>query len=296
MNGQRSREIQVGIMVVIGLVILIAGLMFFKRVNLDTDMAEYAVDFNAVEGLRKGDRVQVRGIRVGAVKEFEILPGKVRVHLEIEDWVRLYENARVVLVMKGIVGEVLVDIVPGSGTVVEPGHVFEGRNAASMLALGDKVNESLDKMSALSEEVRLFIGELRSKGLIAGPLAAAERTMLEVEGTVAENRTAMRKLTRNLSELTETLDAALGDGKLDTLLASTGSAADEVAVTMVELRDTNARLGAILARLEKGEGTAGRLLHDETLYVQADSTLQSMHRLIDQLRRNPKAMLEMSLF
>jgi phospholipid/cholesterol/gamma-HCH transport system substrate-binding protein len=296
MSGQRSREIQVGVMVAIGLVILIAGLMFFKRVRLDTDMAAYHVDFNAVEGLRQGDRVQVRGIRVGSVAGFDILPGKVRVHLQIEDWVRLYENARVVLVMKGIVGEVLVDIVPGSGTVVEPGHVFEGRNAASMLALGDKVNESLDKMSALSGEVRLFIGELRSKGLIAGPLAAAERTMLEVEGTVAENRTAMRKLTRNLSELTETLDAALGDGRLDTLLASTGSAAEEVATTMVQLRDTNARLGAILARLEKGEGTAGRLLQDETFYVQADSTLQSMHRLIDQLRRNPKAMLEMSLF
>jgi phospholipid/cholesterol/gamma-HCH transport system substrate-binding protein len=296
MTSQRSREIQVGLVVVIGIVILVAGLMFFKRVNLDTGMATYSVDFPAVEGLRQGDRVQVRGIRVGGVESFEILPGKVRVHLEIEDWVRLYDNARVVLVMKGLVGEVLVDIEPGEGTMVQPGHVFVGRNAASMLAFGDKVNGALQQMEALSEEVRLFVSELRSQGLIAGPLAAAERTMLQLEGTVAENRAATRALTTNLASLTTTLDEALGEGKLDTTIATTREAAEELAVTLRELRDTNERLASILDQLESGEGTAGRLLNDPTLYAQADSTLASLQRLTDQLRRNPKAMLKMSLF
>lgn len=296
MNKQRSREIQVGVMVVIGLVILIGGLMFFKRVNLDTNMAEYNVDFPAVEGLRKGDRVQVRGIRVGSVKEFEILPGKVRVHLEIEDWVRLYEDASVVLVMKGIVGEVLVDIEPGEGAMVEPGHIFAGRNAASMLALGDKVNGALDQMASLSEDLRGFLGELRGQGLIAGPLAATERTMLAMEGTLSENRAAMREFTRNMASLTATLDTALGEGRLDASLMSAREATDELAITMRELRDTNARLAGILEQLEHGDGTAARLLNDPSLYVQADSTLQSLHRLTDQLRRNPKALLDLSLF
>ncbi len=296
MNQQRSREIQVGLMVVIGIVILIGGLMFFKRVNLDTDMVSYSVDFPAVEGLRKGDRVQVRGIRVGAVKEFEILPGKVRVHLELEDWVRLYDNARVVLVLKGIVGEVLVDIEPGDGTMVQPGYIFEGRNAASMLALGDKVNASLDQMAALSEEVRGFVGELRSQGLVTGVLATTERTLLQLEGTVAENRRNLRDLTTNLAALTETLDGAIGDGKLDTTLVAARGAAESLTNTMAELSETNTRLIKILDKLDEGDGTAAMLLNDPTLYSQADSTLQALHRLTDQLRRNPKSMLKMSLF
>lgn len=296
MNQQRSREIQVGVMVAIGMVIFIAGIMFFKRVSLDTDMVTYSVDFSAVEGLRKGDRVQLRGIRVGAVQDFDVLPGKVRVLIEIEDWVRLYDNAQVVLVLKGLVGEVLVDIEPGDGTLVQPGHVFTGRNAASMLALGDKVNAALDQVTALGEEVRGLIGELRGQGLITGVLATAERTMLELEGTVAENRGALRELTTNLADLTGSLDQALGEGKLDTTLVAARDAAESMTATMAALDETNARLASLLDRLETGEGTAAMLLNDPSLYVQADSTLQSLQRLTDQLRRNPKAMLKMSLF
>lgn len=296
MSSQRNREIQVGVVVVAAIIILIGGLMFFKRVSLDTDMTLYAVDFPAVEGLRQGDRVQVRGIRVGAVQDFEILPGKVRVHLEIEDWVELHDDAEVVLVLKGIVGEVLVDIEPGTGPVVEPGHVFAGRNAASMLALGDKVNASLDQLAALSEEVRGFVGELRGQGLVTGTLASAERTILQAEGTIAENRESLREVTRNLASLTATLDAALGDGKLDTTMTSVRTAADGLGNTLAALDSTNQQLSAVLARLEAGEGTAGKLLTDPTLYARADSAMQSLHRLSDQLRRNPKSMLKMSLF
>lgn len=293
---QRSREIQVGVMVAIGMAVFIAGIMFFKRVSLDTDMVKYSADFPAVEGLRKGDRVQLRGIRVGAVQGFDVLPGKVRVHFEIEDWVRLYDNAQVVLVLKGLVGEVLVDIEPGDGTVVQPGHVFTGRNAASMLALGDKVNAALDQVTALGEEVRGLIGEVRGQGLITGVLATAERTMLELEGTVAENRSALRELTSNLADLTGTLDQALGEGQLDTTLIAARDAAEGLTATMAALDETNARLGSLLEKLESGDGTAAMLLNDPSLYVQADSTLQSLHRLTDQLRRNPKSMLKMSLF
>ena len=42
--------------------------------------------------------------------------------------------------------------------------------------------------------------------------------------------------------------------------------------------------------------TVGRLLTDETLYDQADSTLYSLHRLLDRMRRDPKAMFKMSVF
>lgn len=36
MNQERVREIQVGIVVVVAIAILVGGLMFFKRVSLDT--------------------------------------------------------------------------------------------------------------------------------------------------------------------------------------------------------------------------------------------------------------------
>lgn len=296
MNQERVREIQVGIMVVVAIAILVGGLMFFKRVSFDTNLTPYAADFDAVEGLRKGDRVQLRGIRVGAVSDFEILPGRVRVHMELEDWVQLRESTAVVLVLKGIVGEVLIEIEPGDGAVVQPGHVFEGRNAASMLALGDRVNMALDGMTALSRDMRSLLAEIRADSLVTGPLEAAQRTMTAAEDLITENREPLREITRSMSRLAVLLEDALGEGRLDTTLVAAREAAESITVTMDDLYATGQTVKDLLARLERGEGTAGRLLTDESLYDQADSTLQSIERLTDELRRNPKTMLKASLF
>ena len=296
MTSQRTRDIQVGLMVVVAIGVLIGGIMFFKRISLDTDMVAYHVDFPAVEGLRTGDRVQARGIRVGQVAGFEIMPGKVRVTIEVEDWLTLHDDAKVVLVMKGLVGEMLVEMEPGDGEPVEPGHVFQGRNAASMLELGDKVHRTLDQLTALSEEVRLFLSQLRAEGQIQGPLAAAERTLLETEGMLKENRQDLRRVTRGLAQLTEELNATLGGGKLDSTMNATRQAVVSLDSTMVDLRAVTAQAGDLLTLLEEGEGTAGKLLRDPALYDRADSTLQSLDRFLDQLRRNPKAMIKMSLF
>jgi phospholipid/cholesterol/gamma-HCH transport system substrate-binding protein len=296
MNSQRSKEIQVGLMVLIGVVILIAGLMFFKRINLKTNMQAYAVDIPAVEGLRSGDRVQVRGIRVGQVTGFEFKPGAVRVHMEIEDWVELFDDAEVVLVMKGLVGEVLLEIEPGEGQAVSPGHVFSGRSAASMIALGDKVNEALNVVTGLGHELQALVAELRDQDRLLKPLAAAEHTFAEAGGLLQENRASLRQLTAGLTTLTETLQGALGDGKLDSTITVTREAAAGIEAAMIELRDVAHEGRVLLARLERGEGTLGRLVGDESLYDRADSTLLSLERLIDQMRRNPKAVFKMSLF
>lgn len=296
MNSQRSKEIQVGVMVLIGVVILIVGLMFFKRVNLKTNMQPYAVDLAAVEGLRQGDRVQIRGVRKGRVTDFEFRPGSVRVFMELEDTVVLYEDADVVLVSKGLVGEMLLEIDPGRGEPVGPGHVFAGRSAVSMLALGDKVNEALDVMTGLGAEVQSLVAELRDQGHLVEPLAAAKQALTEAGTMLQENRESLRQLVRGLADLTETLQDALGDGKLDSTLTSARLAAASLDDAMIELRELTAQGRSLLESIEEGEGTLGLLMTDEMLYDRADSTLQSLDRLLDQMRRNPKAFFKISVF
>ncbi len=296
MDQMRRREIQVGITVTVAMLILIGGLMFFKNMHLKGGTHEFTADFTAVEGLKVGDRVQVRGIRSGTVTAFDFMPQKVRVHFDLDSWIALHDDASVTLVQKGIVGEIVVEIDPGTGTPVAPGHEFQGRNAASIVALGDKVNKALDEMTSLSEEVRGFIGQLRTEGDLVGTLATAQRTLLEVEGMVKENRSRLRDALGNVVDLTESLSLALGDGKLDSTLVSTRQATAHLDSAMAELVTLSRTSSTILKRLEAGEGSAGRLLTDEALYDQADSTLQSLDRLLDQMRRNPKAFFKVSVF
>ena len=50
-----------------------------------------------------------------------------------------------------------------------------------------------------------------------------------------------------------------------------------------------------MERLEKGEGTAGQLLVNKSLYNNADATLASTHALIEAIRKDPKTYLTIHL-
>ena len=64
---------------------------------------------------------------------------------------------------------------------------------------------------------------------------------------------------------------------------------------MVNLQDSSQRLSAILTEVESGDGTAAKLLNDDSLYVTADSTMTSLKRLLDEMRRNPKKYFKLNV-
>jgi phospholipid/cholesterol/gamma-HCH transport system substrate-binding protein len=296
MEQQRKRELQVGVTVIAALAIVIGGLMFFKNMRLNASTSRYAADFVAVEGLKIGDRVQVRGIRAGSVTSFDFVPGGVRVFFDVEGWVKLHEDAEVTLVQKGIVGEMVVEITPGEAAIVKQGHVFAGRSATSMLALGDKVDVSLEEFTALAKELRLILVQLRDEGQVVGLMTSTRLTLDNVSAQLAENRDDMRRIVRNVARLTETLDQSFGEGKLESTLATAQHATAQLDSTAIQLEAVARQSRGLLTKLETGEGTAARLLNDPALYDRADSTLQSLDRLIDLMRRDPKHFFKVSVF
>ena len=78
-----KREIQVGITVIVSFIVLIVGLVWLKQVNVGSAETQYGVMFDGVGGLQVHDRVQVRGIRMGAVKSLDFSKDGVLVVIAI---------------------------------------------------------------------------------------------------------------------------------------------------------------------------------------------------------------------
>ena len=76
------------------------------------------------------------------------------------------------------------------------------------------------------------------------------------------------------------LDAKALQARLDSTMRSTGQLADQ-------LTATSARMDSLLARIQRGEGTLGKLSADSGLYVDLRKTIQSTNNLIDELTKNP---------
>ena len=291
----KSKEIQVGLVVIVSLVALVLGMMWFKDVSLSQGLTSYEVDVSSVEGLQRRDRVQVRGIRVGQVDGFEIRKGFVRVTLSVDDEVRRDEDSKIYLGTTGIVGEVVIEIDPGSGTAAAPGHIFEGRTAASITAMTDAAGTALNQMKALTEKLDVFITEIQQSGQVIETLEVANRSARRLDALVADNEDALKRSLTHLETASRGLADLMESGKVEQSLEDGSTAMARADSLMSTLEKAAGRMNSILVKLDEGEGSAARLLNDPGLYARADSTLISVQRLTEAMRRNPKRFFKLNL-
>jgi phospholipid/cholesterol/gamma-HCH transport system substrate-binding protein len=292
----RRNEIQVGIVTIVSLTVLIVGMMWFKQVSVNRGVALYQVDFPTVEGLQVGDRIQVRGIRAGQVEGFEIIDEFVRVGILIDDDVKLFDDAAVTLGTKGIVGEVVIEIVPGSGRPVAEGHIFQGRTAASITEMTDAAGTALAAFEALTTKLDTLMGDILADGRIVETLAATNQAVGNMNALMEENREATATVMANLESASGSLKTLMDSGKIDQAFDDASSAAARADSLMTALEASASSLEAIMAKIDEGDGTAARMINDPALYEQTHATMASLQRLLDEMRRNPKKYFKLNVF
>jgi len=292
---RRFSEVQVGVLTMAAILVLVVGILWFKNIDLSQGTAIYLADFPQVEGLQPGDRVQVRGIRMGEVGDFEMLPDAVRVELLLDASVKLCEDAVVTLGEKGIVGEVVIEISPGQGVPVEEGHVFQGRTAGTIASMTDAADDALAEMRQLTGKVTELIDEIKTQGKVVETLAQANETLVKVDDMVEQNHGEVQVILNNLVAATEDLKGLLASGTIDSTLNRTSLTMASADSMLISLNRSAVRLERILTNLEEGRGSAGMLLNDPALYARTDSTLTSLKRLMDEMRRNPKKYFKLNV-
>lgn len=294
MQGKIS-ELQVGIITIFALVVLVVGILWLKNIDLSRGEVNYFVDFAKVEGMKGGDRVQVRGIRMGKVVGMQIGQGSVRVEIAVEEAADLREDAEVVLGEKGIVGEIVLEIDPGRGAPATAGHVFVGKTSGTIADMTDAAGSALIEMRQLTQKVTDLIEEIKDTGMVVETLTQANNTLTKVDTMVEQNHSKVKVILDDLAITSESLRVLMESGQVDAALSGTTAAMTRADTLLANLEGSATRLESILIKLDEGEGTAATLLNEPGFYTRVDSTLTSVQRLMDAMRRNPKHFFKMSV-
>ena len=284
----RISEIQVGVLTVFAIVVLIGGMMWFKNIDLSKGQTFYQADFSHVAGLRVGDKVQVRGIRMGEVSGMQILQASVRVELRVDESVDLREDAVVTLGEKGIVGEVVIEIDPGIGGPIHEGHIFKGRTAGTIASMTDAAGAALEEMRILTKKVTVLVDQIKTEGKVVETLVQAHETLDKVDHMVDENHSDIKVILDNLRISSDGLREIVESGRIEQTFDSASAAMASADTLMDVMQEAAHSLNSIMSKMDEGEGTAALLLNDPSLYTTADSTMASLKRLMDEMRRNPK--------
>jgi phospholipid/cholesterol/gamma-HCH transport system substrate-binding protein len=116
-------EVIVGFFVLVGIACL--GYLAIKLGKLEVlGSSGYSVyaDFPSVAGLKLGDPVEIAGVKVGRVDQMGLAEDRARLHLRIQDDVKLQEDVIASVRARGLFGDKFVLISPGaSDKIIPPG-------------------------------------------------------------------------------------------------------------------------------------------------------------------------------
>lgn len=297
-----SREIKTGLIVVLGIVCVVFGYSYLKSSSLfDDDLTLYAV-YDNVGGLQSGTSVSINGKNVGAVNSVRFLDtqGNLIVTFTVNRELKFSKESTVELYDTGLIGGKGLRINPIFGkTVLSNRDTLKTSTKASLSEVADqKLSPILEKFeSALTDadSVLLNINEVldvKAKRDLRASISDLSETMKDVKGVARklnnllnsnqgqlENSLAnVEKLTSNFAKLSDSLNkSGLGS-------------------TMASIESTARNLDALMARIESGQGTLGKLTKDEKLYNNLSSASKELDLLLQDFRLNPKRYVNVSVF
>lgn len=286
-----GREVVVGSIVMVAVAIFVVGTMWLSGRSL-VKRDGVTIQFTDAGDLKRASPVRVSGVPVGKVLDIVLVePGKVHVTISLPDEIAPKTDALAYIRAVGLAGDAALVFVPGSDpTPLPEGQVVMGVQAPGFADMAGKLAGNAD---TLLTNVRALVGPDRAKQL--------DQTLEKLNATLASTQALMALYANQKSGPTAELQSTLAEFRgLAMKLDSTVSApaivrARDKADTLVgnlnemsvQFRATGQRLDSVLAKLERGEGTMGKLATDTLLYHRFTDLSASVDSLVRDLRKNP---------
>jgi phospholipid/cholesterol/gamma-HCH transport system substrate-binding protein len=295
----RRTEIQVGATVLVALGFTLWGVTWLKEVSFNRKYRVWQVTFPQTGGLSTSDEVQVNGLRKGNVSGVALVGDHVLVDLALSSDVTLTSESRVAIRNIGLMGEkvIFVEMHPGGRAYTAqdtiPG-IYEEGIPEVMAGMGATVAAITD----LATQLKKVADVMDKDGNLDQTMTNFRKTSQDLSQAVSENRAVLKQTLANLNAASRTAKALTTDREAQ--LKQTLDSFERSAVSMERL---TARLDSLRAslqnasnKIDRGDGTLGKLINDPRLYDDAKESMTQFRLLIEDIRKNPKKYVNVKVF
>jgi phospholipid/cholesterol/gamma-HCH transport system substrate-binding protein len=290
---KRRDEVTVGILITVAVTILVLGTLWLVRGQLKRGYPLFA-SFTWGHSLKQGQSVVLAGVTVGYVAGVRLNPGgTLDVDLVVNNKYQIPKTAVAEVFPVGIFGDVIVALratKPGTeffsaGDTI-PSRLAGGGGLDALMARGDTMATSLGRITK-TLEAELITGRAISE--LHDAIRGMSKLVSQIQGVV---ETQDKNVTATLATVRTAVDSA-EIGRTSLQVRTTAASVDSLAQRMSSL---STQLQAILARLERGEGSAGMLMRDSSMYVDTRRLIQRMDSLMADFQKNPRKYIKLSIF
>jgi len=298
-----SREIKTAFLVIVGVLLFIFGFSFLKGKSLfKKDKIIYTV-YEEVEGLVEGAKVTINGLVIGKIIKIDFLPNTTRIliTMSVRSELDFSPQSEAILYEAGLIGGKAIQIDPVFDSKIK---VKSGDTLVSALKPGltELINKQIEPLQLKIENMltsadSLFIGVgnilnndsqenlksiLKNLSLSTSKINDASISLVDI---LKKNQSNINITFENFAETSD---------NLKTITDSISQA--NLAVAINKFMNTIESLDGIVATIESGNGTMGKLVKDETLYQNLSQASKELEDLLSDLKSHPKRYVHFSLF
>lgn len=293
---RRRDEVAVGVLLTVALAVVILGTLWLARGGLSRGYPLFT-RFTWGQNLKQGQPVTLAGIRVGYVGNVDLLPdGYLDVRLQIDDDRRIPLGSVATVQPVGIFGDVQVALQPKLGP--NPKSYAAGDTVPAGPPT-PSIGDVLSRVDSIGQSVNAMTQALEAELVQAGGLRDLRRTIASTAQLTAQMQAIAAEQNRNLTatlgayrRAATSIDSVQIGRTLENLRLTSANAAELTA----DLDSTTTRINGLVSRLERGEGTAGKLLSDTLLYRDLRNLVARTDSLLADLKKNPKKYINLRVF
>ncbi len=288
-----SKEIKVGVTAIVAIGILVWGFNYLKGSNLFYSSKTVYTVYPKVPGLSVSAPVIINGVQCGIVDGIYFHPDKssnVIVRLNItEEQILIPNDSRADLISLDFLGTKAIGLKLGkSSKELQPGDTLVSYFEKSML---DDVSEQILPIKEKAENLMLSldtaVGEFnktldnlngvfndRNKRNLSQALASLKTTIEgfdQLSKTLNHSvKTKVNPTMDNFSELADSLKAL------------------ELNQTLTKAQLALNNLANVMGKMDRGEGTMGKLVNNDSLYNNLTAATKQMEELLEDIKLHPK--------
>lgn len=298
-----SREVKTGLLAVVAIALLIFGYSFLKGQNLlDNDRTFYAV-YDNVEGLAPSSNVTINGFEVGKITDIDFLDntGRLLVTFSVKDDFQFSNSSIAQIYGGGLIGGKSLAILPvyEKGNMAKSGDTLTGQIDEGIFELvNDRLTPLQKKVEAVirdTDSVLTAVNDVLDKDTrenlrvaianISATSVAFKNASQSLNGLLSDNSNKLNRTFTNLDEITTNFN------KISDTLSQV-----EFKRVVDNLDKVVADFESISSKLDRGEGTAGKLINDDQMYVNLERATKQMEELLQDIKLNPKRYVHFSVF
>jgi len=297
------REIKIGLFLTVAIFVLAAFIFIVGDLSVLFKKPGYLlyVSYDSAAGLEKRALVRMAGVKIGYVKDIRLKGSKAEVELSIDAGIDVPRGSKATLASLGLLGEKHIEIIPGKeADFCLPGENIEGIPPVSFDQMGTLLLSIGDEFKEMTKALKDMLGGEESKANFQNSLQNLSSLTTDLKEFFAANREEIEHGLRRPSQAIEKFEKSIDEvsRNLEEVTSLIKDVVEEnrpgVKVNLERIRELFNKieeslrlLNETLEKINKGEGTLGKLISQQDLYKRAESALDDFEKVV-----NPVSELE----